>query len=163
MLFRSGDLRTLVRGNYHLEVEKDFTMNIHGNTRTKIGKSSLTEILGNTGTNISGDVKLKVHGQRTEESVGDTNMLFDANLDITTVGDRTESTLSRHLILSTKNMKINCGQKIHINTRVARFSGDVIAGGGGISLITHLHTQNNGNDTGGGAVVSKPFGAGVGS
>jgi len=158
-----GDLRTLVRGNYHLEVEGDKTENIHGNTRTKIGKSSLTEILGNTGTNISGDVKLKIHGQRTEESVGDTNMLFDANLDITTVGDRTESTLSRHLILSTKNMKINCGQKIHINTRVARFSGDVIAGGGGISLITHLHSQNNGNDSGGGAVVSKPFGAGVGS
>ena len=40
-------------------------------------------------------------------------------------------------------MKISCPEKIHINTPNAKVSGDVLAGGDGVSLITHVHPQPN--------------------
>ena len=153
-----GDLRTLVRGNYHLEVEGDMTENIRGSRKTKIGKSSLEEIAGSRGVNIALDETINIGGNQRETI--NSNVLFTCagTLDSTVTGDRTETTLSRHLITSAQNMKINCGEKIHVNTKVTRFSGDAIAGGSGVSLITHLHTQKNGNDAGGGANTTAPIG-----
>jgi hypothetical protein len=55
-------------------------------------------------------------------------------------------------------MKINCPEKIHINTPKARVSGDVLAGADGVSLVTHMHSQRNGNDTGGGIDTSSAIG-----
>ena len=47
------------------------------------------------------------------------------------------------LISSTNNMKINCTEKITINTPLQQVSGDVHAGGANVSLITHVHPQPN--------------------
>ena len=40
-------------------------------------------------------------------------------------------------------MKINCTEKITINTPLQQVSGDVHAGGANVSLITHVHPQPN--------------------
>ena len=41
-------------------------------------------------------------------------------------------------------------------------SGDVIAGSGGVSLITHIHKQNNGKENAGGGVDTAPSRGGTG-
>jgi hypothetical protein len=79
-------------------------------------------------------------------------------------GNSVTNVLGYSSLTSFNNMKINCGEKIHINTPIAQVSGDVLAGGGGVSLITHMHRQNNGNDTGGGVDTNQSIGGtGVGS
>lgn len=160
----NGDLSTHVKGDYVLEVDGDMHENIHGSRLTKVDKSAFCEVVGNSATNIGGNSVLNIVGTRREETAGASNLIFQSTLDTTVSGDHTEISLARRLITSTQNMKINCGEKIHVNTKVTRFSGDAIAGSDGVSLITHLHRQRNGNDRGGGIDTAKPIsGTGVGS
>lgn len=57
---------------------------------------------------------------------------------------------------STNNMKINCTEKITINTPLQQVSGDVIAGSGDVSLITHVHRQKDGKKDAGGGIDTLP-------
>lgn len=169
-----GDVKTLVNGNYHLEVVGDYTETVHGNRLSKVHLSSLAEIGEDHGTNIGRDQIITVGGTRrdTVNGTGESKFTCAGNYDTTIIGDRNDICLQRHSITSTNSMKLNCSEPIHIQSEgtvhctspIFKASGDVLAGGGNVSLITHLHTQNNGNDAGGGVDVTAPIGGtGVGS
>jgi hypothetical protein len=96
--------------------------------------------------------------------VGGNHLLNIGTRESLVNNDDEEIVLGSKRLTSSNNLKINCPEKIHINTPVAQVSGDVLAGSGGVSLITHMHRQNNGNDTGGNADTNQAIGGtGVGS
>ena len=96
--------------------------------------------------------------------VGNSTFTVNKDSNIIVKKDQANITAEHYTITSVKNAKFSCPEKIHINTPVARVSGDCIAGGGGVSLITHNHTQTNGNDLGGGTnTTPSNAGTGVGS
>ena len=162
-----GDVNVKCGGDYVLDVEGDIITNVLGNIKTKVGADVITEVSGKREANIGTTDMLKVnHGQSIyigdDQSIdikyqqiihvgADRHVMYDADEFTTISGHRvstvvkndTDICLGAKLLSSSKNMKINCPQKIHINTPVAKISGDVLAGGGGVSLITHMHTQPN--------------------
>lgn len=138
-----GEARTLIKGDYHLEVEGDMTQNIHGSRRTHIGLSDLTEIVGESGTNIGDKCLMNIGGEKRESIAGSSTVTIAKDSDITTLGDKTD-TIAESLKLTAGSLsKISCGGNIHLNSTVLRVSGDVLAGGGDVSLITHVHGQPN--------------------
>ena len=57
-----GTVRELIKGDYHLEVEGNYTQKIHKNLRTRVGAGSAggnleEEIMGNHAYNINGYVR----------------------------------------------------------------------------------------------------------
>ena len=159
-----GEMRTLVKGDYHFEVEGNHTEKIHGNSHIEIGRSEFKEVVGNTGLNVAENQTILVGGNQTETIVGNSTFTVNKDSNIIVKKDQANITAEHYTITSVKNAKFSCPEKIHINTPVARVSGDCIAGGGGVSLITHNHTQTSGNDLGGGTnTTPSNSGTGVGS
>ena len=146
-----GEMRTLERGDYHLEVEGHYTRKLHNNSHTEIGLSEYKQVRFDSGRNIGGNETILIGENRRDAVNGNVTFTVAKNSDIIVTGNQTNTTSEKYSITSVNNAKFSCPEKIHINTPVARVSGDCIAGGGGASLITHTHTQTNGNDTGGGA------------
>jgi hypothetical protein len=121
-----------------------------------IGDDMLLTVKNDLGQTINGKSEI-LHG-------GDTNINYGTTLDTTVNSNHTDMVMGAKSITSTSNMKLSCNEKIHINTPIQRNSGDIIAGGGGVSLITHMHTQKDGNDKGGGIDTSPSTGGtGVGA
>ena len=183
-----GDVNVKCEGNYVLDIEKDMVINVTGNIKTKVGADSITEVIGKREANIGVTDMLKVkagqsinigddqsisvginqlihvNGGRTDILDGDVLTMIGGNRESSITLNDTDICLGAKLLSSSKNMKINCPEKIHINTPVAKISGDVLAGGGGVSLITHMHSQKNGNDRGGGIdTAASKSGTGVGA
>ena len=184
----NGDINVKCEGNYVLDIDGDLHYKVGGNIRTQCNGNTQTEILGKREINIGSTDLLKVKDSQTIEvgddmlltvkndlgqtingkseiaHLGDTNINYGTTLDTTVNSNHTDMVMGSKTITSVSNMKLNCTEKIHINTPIQRNSGDVIAGGGGVSLITHLHTQKNGNDNGGGADTTASIaGTGAGS
>jgi hypothetical protein len=159
-----GEMRTLVQGDHHLEVEGNYTQKIHGNSHTSINLSEFKEVRREAGLNIGEDQTILLGKNRREVVNGNISFTCAKNRDIVVKGDQTNTTLGGFSITSSKNGKFSSPDKIHINSPVTRFSGDAIAGGAGVSLITHTHTQTNGSHYGGGTNTVVPnAGTGVGS
>ena len=183
-----GDVNVKCGGNYVIDVEGDMITNVLGNVKTKIGGDAITELLGKREFNIGttdllkvgdgqvisvGDDQqttiginqiLKVGASRTSNVLTDDILIVGGERSTSITGNDYDICLSQKLISSNSNMKISCPEKIHINTPNTRVSGDVVAGSGGVSLITHVHTQKNGNDNGGGAdTAPSTAGTGVGT
>ena len=183
-----GDASMRVGGDYKLDIDGDMYTNVLGNRVTKVGLNDITEVLGKRELNIGKTDLLKVGQSQTVNVVDDQLVTIDGNQTIkvgvnrldnvignsniivgkarqTTVTLNDESiALGSQLFTSTTNMKINCPEKITINTPIQQVSGDVIAGSGGVSLITHVHRQKDGNDKGGGSdTAASTSGTGVGS
>ena len=183
-----GDVNVKCGGDYVIDVEGDMVTNVLGNTITKIGGDAITELVGKREFNIGttdllkvgdgqtisiGDDQqtdigvnqiLKVGANRSSNVLSNDILIVGGERSTSITGNDYDICLSQKLLSSTSNMKINCPEKITINTPNAMVSGDVLAGGGGVSLITHTHRQNNGNDNGGNA-DTRPGngGTGVGS
>jgi hypothetical protein len=138
-----GEARTLIKGDYHLEVEGDMTQNIHGSRRTHIGLSDLTEIVGESGTNIGDKCLMNIGSEKRESIAGNSILTITKDSDITTLGDKTDTVLGSLNITAGSKSKISCGGIINLNSTLFRTSGDVVAGGGAISLINHVHSQPN--------------------
>ena len=183
-----GDINVKCEGNYVLDVGKDLLIDVKGNIKTKVNGDTLTEVIGKREVNIGASDMLKVKAGQSinigdDQSIdikyqqiihvgADRHVTYDAD-EFTTIGGHRDFTvvksnsdicLEGRKISSSNNMKITCPEKIHINTPVAKISGDVLAGGAGVSLITHFHPQNNGNDNGGGVDTAVSIGGtGVGA
>ena len=162
-----GDVNVKCEGNYVVDVGKDMTFNVEGNVKTKIGGDSITEVVGKRELNIGttdllkvkdgqvisvGDDQqttigvnqtLQVGASRTQNISVNDILIVGADRNTTIINNDFDICLGSKTINSSKNLKINCPEKIHINTPNARVSGDVLAGGGGVSLITHMHSQPN--------------------
>lgn len=162
-----GDVNVKCGGNYVLDVEGDMVTNVLGNVKTKIGGDSITELLGKREFNIGttdllkvkdgqvisvGDDQqttigvnqiLQVGASRTQNILANDILIVGADRNTTITNNDYDICLGSKTLSSSKNLKINCPEKIHINTPNARVSGDVVAGGGGVSLITHMHSQPN--------------------
>ncbi len=159
-----GEMRTRVKGDYHLEVEGNYTRKLHGNSHTDIGLSEFKEVGGNSGLNVGENQNILIGINQNEVVGGNSTFTVNKDSNIIVKKNQTNITTGQYTLTSLKNAKFSCPEKIHINTPVARVSGDCIAGGGGVSLVTHTHTQNSGNHYGGGVNNNAPnSGTGVGS
>ena len=147
-----GDMNTLVKGNYNLEVVGDYSETIHGNKLSKVNLSSYTEIGEHHAMNIGKDQKITVTNDREDAVGGNVTSIFAQTCTTTTVGDQYNFTHQRHTIQSAHQMMLtSTGGKIHLSTDntvhcdapLLKVQGDVIAGGGNVSVITHLHGQVN--------------------
>lgn len=162
-----GDVNVKCGGNYVLDVEGDMVTNVLGNVKTKIGGDSITELVGKREFNIGATDLLKVKDGQVISVGDDQQTTIGVNQTLQVGASRTQNILANDILIvgadrnttitnndfdiclgsktlsSSKNLKINCPEKIHINTPNARVSGDVLAGGGGVSLITHMHSQPN--------------------
>jgi len=160
-----GDINVKCGGNYVLDVEGDMITDVTGSIKTKVGGELLTEVIGKRAVNIGATDMLKVKDGQSitigdDQSITvDMNQFIDVGIKQTeliggdvlnTISGKRETNVafndtyicnSQSSITSLQNMKITCPEKIHINTPVARIIGDVIAGSGGVSLITHFHPQ----------------------
>ena len=183
-----GDVNVKCGGNYVIDVEGDMITNVLGNVKTKIGGDAITEVVGkrefNVGTTdllkvgdgqtisigddqlteIGVDQILKVGANRSSNVLTNDTLIVGGERSTSITGNDYDICLSQKLMSSNNSMSINCPKKIFINTPNAKVSGDVLAGNGGVSLITHVHTQKNGNDNGGGAdTAPSTSGTGVGT
>ena len=174
------DVNVKCGGDYVLDVEGDMVTNVLGNTITKIGGDAITELVGKRELNIGTTDLLKVKDGQVIDIGDDQQLTIGVNQvtqvgatrtqviladDILNVGGQRNSTvtgndfdicLSQKLVSSTNNMKINCTEKITINTPLQQVSGDVRAGSGDVSLITHVHRQKNGKRDAGGGIDTVP-------
>tara|TARA_R110001592_G_scaffold41037_5_gene134405 strand:+ start:2381 stop:3688 length:1308 start_codon:yes stop_codon:yes gene_type:complete len=184
-----GDVNVKCEGNYVVDVGKDMTFNVEGNVKTKIGGDSITELVGKREFNIGttdllkvkdgqvisvGDDQqttigvnqtLQVGASRTQNILANDILIVGADRNTTITNNDFDICLGSKTLSSSKNLKINCPEKIHINTPNAKVSGDVLAGSGGVSLITHMHSQPNtgANATSQGDTNASIGGTGVGS
>jgi hypothetical protein len=136
------DCRTLIKGNYHLEVEKDYTVKVKGAIRTK-ALQTVTEIAQNSATNIGLKRITLVGGDDNETIGGNLNYTCKGDTNKTVLGSSFDTIIGSLNTTIKKASKISCGQKININTTLVDCSGDVFAGAGNVSLITHNHPQPN--------------------
>lgn len=97
----TGDMRQLVGGNYHLEVEKDYTMNIKGSMQSKIGVNFEQEIVRTRSVNIGGSDQLFVKVDQTESIQGNKTL---------TVGLDNVSTISNNdnnIVIGNRTLLVN--------------------------------------------------------
>jgi hypothetical protein len=83
-----GTVRELIKGDYHLEVEGNYTQKIHKNLRTRVGAGSAggnleEEIMGNHAYNIKGFVRGNVGPLEGQAAPG------EGDVDINIVGNET--------------------------------------------------------------------------
>ena len=161
-----GDMKTLVNGNYNLEVVGDYSETIHGNKLSKVNLSSYTEIGEHHSMNIGKDQKITVTNNREDKVSGYANYDIGTVLTTTVVNERfdfsqwhTMQSDDQMMIRSMGgNIQMNTPATMHVKAPILKAQGDVIAGSGNVSAITHLHTQTDGNDAGGGVNVLVPIG-----
>ena len=81
----------LLRGDYHLEVEGNYTQKIHKNHRVKVGAGGVgnreEEIKGNHSYNINDDVKARIGGNVTTTIEKDDWKLINGKMTTTVVKD----------------------------------------------------------------------------
>lgn len=175
-----GDYVLDIDGSMHIQVDKDIKTKVKGNIQTEctgkrdimldgsdlltVKKSRRVDITDDYKLNIKGDMGLNVTGPETKLffNSADTTISFK-DLDTTVNGDHTDMVTGAKNISSSTGMNIACPKKIIINTPIQQVSGDVIAGSGNVSLITHMHKQNNGKENAGGGVDTAPSRGDTGS
>ena len=144
-----GDMNTLVEGNYNLEVVGDYSETIHGNKLSKVNLSSYAEIGENHATNIGKDHAITVTNNRKDSVSGNADYKI-GKIQTTTVAKARFDFSEWHTMQSENQIKLtSVGGKIrlctnatvHCDAPLLKAQGDVIAGGGNVSLITHLHGQ----------------------
>jgi hypothetical protein len=157
-------VKTKIGGDTITEVVGKREFNIGTTDLLKVGNGQVISVGDDQLTDIGVNQISKVGATRTSNILANDVLVVGGERDTSITGNDYDICLSQKLISSNTNMKINCPEKIHINTPNAKVSGDVLAGGGSVSLITHVHTQKNGNDQGGGAdTAPSTGGTGVGT
>ena len=93
-----GDMRQLVKGNYHLEVNGNKTELIHGTRQSKIKNSEHTEIGQDFASNVNGNYTQRVGLDETR--------LVDG-LRLTTIGKTEDLTVTEDTSITVANGKLN--------------------------------------------------------
>jgi hypothetical protein len=151
------DIKTKVKGNIQTECNGKREIMLDGSDFLDVKQSQTINITDDYGLNIKGDMGLDVKGPETKLffNSADTEITFK-KLDTTVNGDHKDMVTGNKHISSNAGMKINCPKKLIINTPIQQVSGDVRAGSGDVSLITHVHRQNNGKRDAGGGIDTAP-------
>jgi len=137
-----NDCRTLIKGNYHLEVEKDYTVKVKGTIRTK-ALQTVTEIAQNSAINIGQKSIVNIGNNENKTICGNLNFVVKGDSNRTVIQNSCETIAGALNLQAKEASKISCGGNINVNTTLVDCSGDVFAGGGNVSLITHNHPQPN--------------------
>jgi len=132
-----GDMKTLVKGNYHLEVLKDKTEYIHGQRTAHIGLNDLRQVDQNSLSNITENVNTRIGGNEIRDVVGNFDGSVSGNSDTTVSGDNSHKTfgkdntviLGNQLISGAGTLKLSKSGQIDIQT-----SGNVNIDGAEIHL-----------------------------
>ena len=100
-----GDVRHLVKGNYHLEVEGNYTQKIHKNMRTKIGAGEIggnleEEIKGTHSFNISEAVKGRIGEDVNVTTEGDETRINNGKFDLVAKSDISAITTGGKMLLN---------------------------------------------------------------
>ncbi len=174
------DINVKCGGDYVLDI--DGTMHIQANKgiKTKVSNGNIeTELIGerkmliqkgsdqldierSLKLDVGDDYKIDVKGNMSVNATGEetrmffsspeTSLTFGPKLVTTVNGDHDDTVTGNKHITSNAGMKIACPKKLVINTPVQQVSGDVVAGGGQVCLITHVHRQKNGKENAGGGI-----------
>jgi len=154
-----GGIKTKVdNGNIETELIGERKMLMTGSDLLNIKQSLTLKVKDDYLIDVTGDLGLDVKGPETKLffNSADTDITFK-KLDTTVNGDHNDTVTGNKHISGNAGMKIASPKKLIINTPIQQVSGDVIAGD--VSLMTHMHTQNNGKeDAGGGVDTSKSIG-----
>ena len=96
----NGNVREYIRGDYHLEVEGNYTQKIHENLRTRVGASGKgnleEEVMGNHGYYIKGFVRGNIGPLEASAAPG------EGDVDINIVGSETHI-VGKNLTLHAEN------------------------------------------------------------
>ena len=113
----SGDVRELIKkrrdeetgelvgGNYMLEVEGDYTQNIHGEHEVKIGKNRAEQIMGNYASNIQRAIKARV-GEDVDYIIN--------GLETRKIGGSYDLAVTKHISIASLNSDILAIANTHI-------------------------------------------------
>ena len=118
----NGNVREYIKGDYHLEVQGNYTQKIHKNMRTKIGAGGAgnleEEINGNHGFMIKGSVDGVIGPLDSQASPGDGDVNIQVVGDDTRIvgGDSIMSTVGKVLIKSIDSMVIAARDDMQITT-----------------------------------------------
>ena len=124
----TGDVRQLIKknkkgegGNYILEVEGDYTQNIHGEHEVKIGKNRAEQIMGSYASNIQRAVKVRV-GE-------DVDYIINGK-ETRKIGGSYDLAVTKHISIASLNSDIdvfsNTEIKIAAGTNFSLFAGEIL-------------------------------------
>lgn len=85
-----GDVRTYIRGNYFMEVEKDYHLNILGSVHKKVGGSEFIEVNVDRNDNINKNVTTRIGENERRTVNGNSNLEIIKNYEKTVTGNLTE-------------------------------------------------------------------------
>jgi hypothetical protein len=101
----NGDVRHLIKGNYHLEVDGDYTQKIHKNMRTRVGASdpggNLEEVISGGHTyniedkvmgRIGSDVRITTEGNEVKVNNGEYDLSVVSNITALSVTGKMQLT-----------------------------------------------------------------------
>ena len=154
-------MRTLVKGNYHLEVEGDKTEKINnGSRRSKISNSEHTEIGQDFGSNVKVDYVQRVGGMETRTVDSDRISTIGGRDDITILNSsnrtvhqsQTETVVKAdikmvggtHTLVSNDDMRIETRQNLIMDIDHDK---TVILNDGNLSLSVNKVDSSKGNVT----------------
>ena len=108
-------------GNYILEVEGDYTQNIHGEHEVKIGKNRAEQIMGSYASNIQRAVKVRV-GE-------DVDYIINGK-ETRKIGGSYDLAVTKHISIASLNSDIdvfsNTEIKIAAGTNFSLFAGEIL-------------------------------------
>ena len=122
-----GDVRTYIRGNYFMEVEKDYHLNILGSVHKKVGGSEFIEIEQDRNDNINKslytrvgtDERRTVQGNSFLSIIKDSDIMVAGELATTISGDEIRTNLSELKMVGNKNIVVSATTNIKIDANAA--------------------------------------------
>jgi hypothetical protein len=98
-----GDLRQLVKQNYHLEVNGNMTTVVRGSRQSKIGQSEHTEIIQDFASVVGGNYVQKTLGNETRLVDGTRNTTIGKTEDLTVTGETSITTMDKLNVFAQKD------------------------------------------------------------
>jgi len=171
-----GNVRQWVGGSVVQAVEENVTQTVGKNVEQIVGEDATQvvggnisqTILGNSLTEIEGDQEIIVHGDLKYAVDGNVELLSKGTMKVQSVGQQDIGTDAdqRFTVGGNQDTGVKGDQNVtatetNINndtnvTGTVDASVDVLGGNSDISLVSHTHNQNNGNDNGGGVDTDPP-------
>tara|TARA_B100000035_G_scaffold313962_1_gene328936 strand:- start:6412 stop:7737 length:1326 start_codon:yes stop_codon:yes gene_type:complete len=112
-----GDLRHLVKGNYHLEVNGNKTEVIRGTRQSKIGGSEHLEIDNDFASNVAGNYLQKTLLNETRLVDGTRNTTIGKTEDLTVTGETSITTMDKLNVFAQKDYSTTTVGKLTITSK----------------------------------------------
>lgn len=112
-----GDLRQLVKGNYHLEVNKNMTTVVRGSRQSKIKNSEHIEIEQDFASNVKTKYVQRIGGNETRLVDGLRNTTIGKTEDLTVTGETSITTMDKLNVFAQKDYSMTTVGKLTITSK----------------------------------------------